>query len=76
MLITESVPGALGQTRYGVEHFIADAHIVLGLRNMKGEFKRTIMIQKMRYSTHDNGVHPFVITDKGIEVNAREYIRF
>ena len=75
MMITESVSGAPHQTRYGVEHFIADAHIVLGLRNIKGEFKRTIMIQKMRFSGHDNGVHPFTITNSGIEISAREYIR-
>jgi KaiC/GvpD/RAD55 family RecA-like ATPase len=75
MMITESAMGAGSPTRYGVEHFVADAHIVLGLRNVRGEFKRTIMIQKMRFSGHDNGVHPFVITDNGIEVNTREYIR-
>jgi circadian clock protein KaiC len=76
MLITESVSGAAHQTRYGVEHFIADAHIVLGLRNVRGEFKRTLMIQKMRFSGHDNGIHPFNITDRGIEINTREYLRF
>jgi circadian clock protein KaiC len=76
MMITESVSGAANQTRYGVEHFIADAHIVLGLRNVRGEFKRTITIQKMRFSGHDSGLHPFLITDRGIEINTREYLRF
>ena len=76
MLITESVSGVANQTRYGVEHFIADAHIVLGLRNIRGEFKRTIMIQKMRFSGHDTGIHPFKITDSGIEVDTREFLRF
>jgi circadian clock protein KaiC len=76
MLITESVTGAGNPTRYGVEHFLADAHIVLGLRNVGGEFKRTVTIQKMRFSTHDIGVHPFVIDENGIEINTREYIRF
>jgi KaiC/GvpD/RAD55 family RecA-like ATPase len=59
-----------------VEHLIADAHIVLGLRNIRGEFKRTIMIQKMRFSGHDTGIHPFKITDSGIEVDTREFLRF
>jgi KaiC/GvpD/RAD55 family RecA-like ATPase len=75
MMVTESVPGAGNPTRYGVEHYVADAHIVLGLRNVRGEFKRTMMIQKLRFSGHDGGLHPFTITDNGIEVNAREYIR-
>jgi len=76
MMITESVAGAGSPTRYGVEHFLADSHIVLGLRNVRGEFKRTIMVQKMRFSGHDSGVHPFLITDNGIEVNTREYLKF
>jgi len=76
MLITESLVGAGNPTRYGIEHFVADAHIVLGLRNIRGEFKRTVTIQKMRFSGHDNGVHPFVITDNGMEINTREYLRF
>jgi circadian clock protein KaiC len=75
LLVTESVPGAGSPTRYGVEHYVADAHIVLGLRNVRGEFKRTMMIQKLRFSGHDGGLHPFVITENGIEVNAREYLR-
>jgi circadian clock protein KaiC len=75
ILITESAVGAGSPTRYGVEHYVADAHIVLGLRNVRGEFKRTIMVQKLRFSGHDNGLHPFVITENGIEVNTREYIR-
>jgi KaiC/GvpD/RAD55 family RecA-like ATPase len=76
MIITESIAGAGHPTRYGVEHFLADAHIVLGLRNVKGEFKRTLTIQKMRFTMHDSGVHPFVISDNGIEINTREYLRF
>lgn len=76
MIITESVTGAGSPTRYGVEHFLADSHIMLGLRNVRGELKRTITIQKMRFGMHDNGVHPFVINDNGIDINTREYIRF
>jgi circadian clock protein KaiC len=75
MMITESAPGPGNPTRYGVEHYIADAHIVLGLRNVRGEFKRTIMVQKLRFSGHDSGVHPFIIDENGIEVNTREYLR-
>ncbi|MGQ9582422.1 MAG: RAD55 family ATPase [Thermoplasmatota archaeon] len=76
MVVTESVTGVPGQTRYGVEHFIADTHIVLGMRSFKGEARRTILIQKMRFGSHDGGIHPFTITDAGIDVNTREYIRF
>ena len=43
---------------------------------MSGEFKRTMAIQKMRFSGHDGGVHPFVINENGIEVSTREYLRF
>lgn len=76
MVVTESPGPAHGQTRYGIEHFIADTHIVLGIRTLRGESRRTIQVQKMRFGAHDSGIHPFTITERGIEINTREYIRY
>lgn len=61
--------------RYGVEHYIADTSITLNLINVKGELKRMVWVQKMRFSSHDTGIHPFTITNKGMSVNIREFIR-
>jgi circadian clock protein KaiC len=69
ILVTEcSEEGAL--TRFGVEQFIADSFIFLGLDNVKGELIRTIVVRKMRLTHHDIAVHPFLITGKGIKVSS------
>ncbi|MFQ6060302.1 MAG: ATPase domain-containing protein [Thermoplasmata archaeon] len=69
ILVTEcSEKGEL--TRFGVEQFIADSFIFLGLENVKGELIRTIVVRKMRLTHHDTAVHPFLITGKGIRVSS------
>lgn len=69
ILVTEcSEEGAL--TRFGVEQFIADSFIFLGLDNVKGELIRTVVVRKMRLTHHDIVVHPFLITGKGIKVSS------
>ncbi len=74
LLVTETV-GATSAVLFGVEHFLTDTHIALNIRNLKGEFLRTISVQKMRFGRHDAGVHPFTISPRGIEINAREFVR-
>ena len=74
LLVTEAV-GPAGNVRFGVENFLADTHICLNLRNLKGEFLRTVTVQKMRFGTHDSGVHPFQITARGMEINVREFVK-
>lgn len=69
ILITEcSEEGEL--TRFGVEQFITDSFIFLGLDNVKGELRRTVVVRKMRLTHHDTAVHPFLITRKGIKVSS------
>ena len=73
VLVTETI-GASNAVMFGVEHFLTDTHISLNLRNVKGEFLRTISVQKMRFGRHDSGIHPFTITPRGLEINTREYV--
>jgi len=68
LLVTESIGD--GDTRFGVEQFIADSFIYLGLERVKGEFIRTILVRKMRLTNHDISVHPFLITNRGIKVSS------
>ncbi|UCD92477.1 MAG: AAA family ATPase [Methanobacteriota archaeon] len=69
ILVTEcSEKGEL--TRFGVEQFISDSFIFLGLDNVKGELTRTIVVRKMRLTHHDIAVHPFLITNRGIRVSS------
>lgn len=57
-------------TRFGIEQFIADSFIFLGLDNVKGELRRTIVVRKMRLTNHDVCVHPFLITKNGMKVSS------
>ncbi len=58
----------------GVEH-AADGIIRLDLDEVDGELKRSIIIWKMRGTSHSMRRHPFVITNKGIEIRAAETIK-
>ncbi|KYK28113.1 MAG: hypothetical protein AYK23_01845 [Candidatus Proteinoplasmatales archaeon SG8-5] len=73
LLVTESIEdGEL--TRYGIEQFIADSFIVLGLEDVKGELRRTITVRKMRFTKHDTMKHPMLITSSGINVSAESKV--
>ncbi len=74
VLVTEAA-GPPGAVRFGVENFLADTHICLNLRNLRGEFLRTVAVSKMRFGTHDPNVHPFQITSRGMEINTREFVK-
>ncbi|MBI5000868.1 MAG: hypothetical protein HZB92_04990 [Euryarchaeota archaeon] len=69
LLITESIEGG-PLTRYGIEQFIADSFIVLGLEDVKGELRRTMTVRKMRFTKHDTTKHPILIGASGINVSA------
>lgn len=71
LLLTESIEGG-PLTRFGVEQFVADSFIVLGLEEVRGELRRTITVRKMRFTKHDTAKHPFLITSRGIEISSGE----
>jgi circadian clock protein KaiC len=73
LLTSEALEGGT-LTRFGVEQFLADSFIVLGLEENKGELRRTLIIRKMRYTDHDTTKRPFHITKKGIEVFVGEKV--
>jgi KaiC/GvpD/RAD55 family RecA-like ATPase len=68
VLISEATSRDGVYTKYGIESFIGDSFIVLGLDKKEGEYRRTITVLKMRFVRHDTGTHPFLITQSGIEV--------
>ena len=72
MLIAEA--GKIKETKFGVEEFVVDSIIDLGYENVDGEYRRTMTIYKMRFTKHDPYKHPFLITNKGIEVDHQEII--
>ena len=58
----------------GVEH-AADGIIRLDLDEVDGELRRSIIVWKMRGTSHSMRRHPFEITDKGMIVKAEEVIK-
>ncbi len=57
------------ETRYGVEEYIGDSMVVLGLEQMKNQLNRSINIRKMRFTDHDSSFRPIEITDNGLVVH-------
>jgi KaiC/GvpD/RAD55 family RecA-like ATPase len=70
VLITESLNETGDLTRYGVEQFIADSFINLGLERVGTELRRTITVRKMRFTRHNTKVHPLLISNNGIVIEA------
>ncbi|MBM3303990.1 MAG: ATPase [Candidatus Aenigmarchaeota archaeon] len=52
----------------GVVEYIVDSIIKLNLIPVTEEFKRTLLIRKMRRTDHSTLVHPFEITKDGLKV--------
>jgi len=63
-----------GDSRYGIEEFIADSLIKLDYESTEGEYRRTMTVKKMRFTKHDPLKHPFLIMENGIEVSPDEII--
>ncbi len=63
-----------GETRYGIEEFVADSLIKLDYESSSGEYRRTLTVKKMRFTKHDPLKHPFLVMDNGIEVSPDEVI--
>ena len=72
-IIISEVTGE-GDSRYGIEEFIADSLIMLDYESADGEYRRTVTVKKMRFTKHDPLKHPFLIMDNGIEVSPDEVI--
>ncbi len=70
LLITESLNETGDMTRYGMEQFVTDSFINLGLERVGTELRRTITVRKMRFTRHNTTVHPLLITESGIVIEA------
>jgi len=67
ILVSQISVGERGFGGPGVEH-AADGIIRLDLDEIEGELKRSMIVWKMRGTSHSMKRHPFDITDKGIVV--------
>lgn len=72
-IYTSEIPeGTLGLSRFGIEEFITHGVIVLYYVREGGKRIRAIEIRKMRGTKHDQSLHPYEITEKGIVVFPEE----
>lgn len=70
ILITESLSEDQ-MTRFGVEEFISDSYVQMVLREEKGILNRYLMVRKLRFSSHDNNLHPYMIANDGIRIEKK-----
>jgi len=63
------------KSNIGVEGFVTDSVINLGYEYFDGEFRRSVKINKMRFTKHDPYKHPFLIMNDGIEISVEEVLR-
>ncbi len=73
VLVAES-PESQTLTRFGVEQFLADSFVHLGLEEVRGDLRRTLTVRKMRFTKHDTAKHPVHITANGLAVLAEEKV--
>ncbi len=58
----------------GVEH-AADGIVRLDLNEIRGELKRSVIVWKMRGTSHSMRRHPFEITDKGVVIHPEKVVK-
>ncbi|WXG46555.1 MAG: ATPase domain-containing protein [Candidatus Atabeyarchaeum deiterrae] len=68
LMTTETVEGSAALSRFGVEEFLATGIIFLALESRGREFKRKLVIRKMRGVKHSMKEFEMVIADQGIIV--------
>lgn len=69
LMISEVPEGSNMLSRYGVEEFMVDGVIILKAGvDIVGGKPRSLVVKKMRKTTHDLNSHPFEITKKGINI--------
>jgi KaiC/GvpD/RAD55 family RecA-like ATPase len=69
---TEIPEGSPGISRFGIEEFITHGVITLYYVREGGKRTRAIEIRKMRGTKHDQSLHPYEISEKGIDVFSDE----
>jgi KaiC/GvpD/RAD55 family RecA-like ATPase len=73
MLISEISEGDNSYSRHGVEDYIVDAVITLHYLSLGSQSGRTLVIRKMRGSSHSEDIHPMEFVDgKGLIVKKVE----
>lgn len=68
LVITEREEGSSKISKFGVEQYAARGVILLNLKIVGNELRRTLLVKKIRGGNHDRRRFPFEISSGGIEV--------
>lgn len=69
ILLDEIPSGETTYSRHGVEEFVVDGVIILGLESLGAQSSRTLIIRKMRQTKHGEAINSFeIVGGKGIIV--------
>lgn len=70
ILISETKDGKTEFSAFGVEEFVADGVVIMYFTPPN----RSIFVRKLRGTNHSKKVHPFLITDLGLETKPKDEI--
>ncbi|MEK6957555.1 MAG: ATPase domain-containing protein, partial [archaeon] len=70
LLISETRGGKTDYSAFGVEEFLADGVVMLYFSPPN----RSIFVRKMRGTNHSKTIHPFTISEVGIDIKPRDEI--
>jgi KaiC/GvpD/RAD55 family RecA-like ATPase len=70
ILTCELLEGAIENSRFGIEQFVAEGVIKLSTKQVDNIYLSNITIIKMRGSNHSKQIHPYEITSKGIKIHS------
>jgi len=69
LLLSEIPEGSKGLSMFGIEEFIVDGIIIINyLESISGLSPRSLIIRKMRRTSHGTDVYPLEISNKGISL--------
>ncbi len=73
-LLSEVSEIAQYTTTFPVEEFVCDGVILLGFERKKGVYERSLVVRKLRGSSHSTRICPLKITEDGIVVYPEEEV--
>ncbi len=72
VLISEILEDSKGLSRFGVEEFVSDGVVVLYYMGIGTETHRSLLVRKMRGTSHDEDIHPIEFGKGGIVIKSKD----
>ena len=69
LLISEASENGQYLSRDTISEFVCDGVISIKFESMGGDFSRSLLVRKMRYTKNDEDIHPLEINKNGIKIH-------